>query len=246
MGSVLGSARVREKTSFMPTIKTVIMKDAIATYFALTFAISWGGVLAVAGPKIPPTREEFERLLPIVVVMMLTGPSIAGILLTGFVYGRAGLRKFRFRLLKWRVDARWCAAALLIAPALMTALLLGLSLISPEFLPGIVISRDKTVLVLSGFAIALGAGICEELGWKVRDTNVAVALRCACNEAHDGSPVSSVALVRGRFGKRHSFRNALPDQLPARSFPIPGRFPGAYGLGVRPHREPAHRNPDAF
>jgi CAAX protease family protein len=149
----------------MPTIKAFITKHAVATYFALTFAISWGGVLAVAGPKIPATREEFERLLPSVVVMMLAGPSFAGILLTGLVYGRAGLRELRSRLLKWRVGARWYAAALLIAPALMTALLLGLSLFSPEFLPGIVVSADKTVFLLSGFAIALGAGIFEELGW---------------------------------------------------------------------------------
>ena len=43
----------------MPTIKAFITKHAVATYFALTFAISWGGVLAAAGPKIPATREEF-------------------------------------------------------------------------------------------------------------------------------------------------------------------------------------------
>jgi membrane protease YdiL (CAAX protease family) len=149
----------------MPTIKAFITKHAVATYFALTFAISWGSVLAVAGHKIPATKEEFERLLPSVVVMMLAGPSFAGILLTGLVYGKAGLRELRSRLLKWRVGARWYAAALLIAPVLMTALLLGLSLFSPEFLPGIVVSADKTVFVLSGFAIALGAGIFEELGW---------------------------------------------------------------------------------
>jgi len=149
----------------MPTVKAFITKHAVATYFALTFAISWGGVLAVAGPKIPATREEFERLLPSVVVMMLAGPSFAGILLTGLVSGKSGLRELRSRLLKWRVGARWYAAALLIAPALMTALLLGLSLFSPEFRPGIVVTADKTIFVLSGFAIALGAGIFEELGW---------------------------------------------------------------------------------
>jgi CAAX protease family protein len=149
----------------MTTIQAFITKHAVATYFALTFAISWGGVLAVAGPKIPATREEFEKLLPSVVVMMLGGPSLAGILLTGIVHGKAGLRELRSRLLKWRVGARWYAAALLIAPALMTALVLGLSRFSPEFPPGIVASADKTVFVRSGFAIALGAGIFEELGW---------------------------------------------------------------------------------
>ena len=46
----------------MPMIKAFIMKHAVVTYFALAFAISWGGVFAVAGPKIPATRQEFERL----------------------------------------------------------------------------------------------------------------------------------------------------------------------------------------
>jgi hypothetical protein len=32
--------RVRERKSFMPTIKAFITKHAVATYFALTFAIS--------------------------------------------------------------------------------------------------------------------------------------------------------------------------------------------------------------
>jgi uncharacterized protein len=38
---------------------------------------------------------------------------VAGILLTGLLYGKAGLREFRSRLLGWRVDARWYAVALL-------------------------------------------------------------------------------------------------------------------------------------
>lgn len=46
----------------MPTISAFIMKHAVVTYFALAFAISWGGVLAVVGRKIPATRQEFERL----------------------------------------------------------------------------------------------------------------------------------------------------------------------------------------
>jgi len=149
----------------MSTIKAFINRHPVPTYFTLTFAISWGGVLAVAGPKIPATREEFERLLPVVVAAMLAGPSIAGILLTGLVYGKAGLRALLSRLLKWRIRARWYAAALLIAPGLMMALLLALSRFSPEFLPGVVVSANKTVFVLSGFAIALAAGIFEELGW---------------------------------------------------------------------------------
>jgi hypothetical protein len=59
-----------------------VKKHALATYSTLTFAISWGGILGVPAPNFSQTREEFERLLPSVVLMMLAGPSFVGILLT--------------------------------------------------------------------------------------------------------------------------------------------------------------------
>lgn len=151
----------------MTTIKAFIERHPLPTYFALAFAISWGAVLLVIGGSggIPGTTEQTGRLLPLVVLAMLVGPSVAGILLTGLVYGRAGLRDLLSRLLGWRVGARWYAAALLTAPLLVTAVLLALSLTSPVFLPGIFTSDDKTTLLLVGIAGGLAAGFFEELGW---------------------------------------------------------------------------------
>src|SRR5204862_2154516 len=85
---------------------------------------------------------------------------------TGWVHGRGGLRDLLSRGLRWRVGARGYATALLTAPLLVTATLFGLSRISSEFLPGIVIASNKTQLML--FAIVwglIGGGLLEELGW---------------------------------------------------------------------------------
>ena len=79
---------------------------------------------------------------------MLAGPSVAGVLLTGLVHGRAGLLEFRRRLVKWQVGARWYAVALLTAPLLAIAVLLALRLLSPEFLPGILTTNDRASLLL--------------------------------------------------------------------------------------------------
>ena len=151
----------------MTTIKAMVERHPLLSYFALVFAISWGGVLIVAGPGgIPATdREQVDKLLPIAILAMVAGPSVAGILLTGLLHGRAGLREFGSRLLRWQVGARWYAMALLAAPLLFTAVLLALSLFSPEFLPGILASDDKVSVLLMGIAVGLTAGIFEELGW---------------------------------------------------------------------------------
>jgi membrane protease YdiL (CAAX protease family) len=151
----------------MMTIKAFIERRPLPTYFALTFAISWGGVLLVIGGPggIRGTTAQTDPLFPFVYLAMLAGPSVAGILLTGLVHGRAGLRRFLSRSLKWRVGARWYAVALLTAPLLMTATLFALSLTSPIFLPGIFTSPDKASLLLFGIAVGLGAGFFEELGW---------------------------------------------------------------------------------
>jgi len=95
-------------------ISGFIKGHPVLTYFALVFIISWGGFLLVVGPGgFPGTKEQFGTLLPIVVSAMLAGPSVASILLTGLVDGRAGFRELLSRLFRWRVGACWYAVALL-------------------------------------------------------------------------------------------------------------------------------------
>lgn len=151
----------------MKTIKTFIKRHPVLTFYVGVFVISWGGVLLVIGGfgGIPATKEQFETLLPVAIMALLAGPIVAGILLTGLVYGRAGFRELRSRLFRWRVGVRWYAAALLTAPILMTALIFALSLLFPEFLPGILAADDKASHLLMGLATGLVAGIFEELGW---------------------------------------------------------------------------------
>jgi len=147
---------------------TTIKRHPLLSYFALVFAISWGAILIVLwlGPGgFSATPQQFQMAVPYAVPAMVLGPGVAGILLTGLIDGRAGLREFGSRLLKWRVGARWYAVALLTAPLLIMGVMLALSLISPEFLPRIFITSHKASVVLMGIVLGFVAGIFEELGW---------------------------------------------------------------------------------
>jgi membrane protease YdiL (CAAX protease family) len=147
-------------------INEFVKRHPLLIFFALAFAISWISMLFVIGPSgILGTTEQAEVPLLFMILAMLVGPSVAGILLTGLVYGKAGFRELLSRLLRWRVGVRWYAVALLTAPILATATLFALSLTSPVFLPGIVTTDDKASLLLFGIAGGLMVGCLEELGW---------------------------------------------------------------------------------
>ena len=150
----------------MTTLKTFIKKHAVLTYFVLTFIFTWGCMaIAVYPGGFPITDEQFETAGALVYVAMLAGPSGAGLLLTCFLDGRRGLRDLFSRLGKWRVEGRWYAVALLTAPLMITAILLGLSLLSSEFQLALFTSDDKPALVLSSTIAGLAVGLFEELGW---------------------------------------------------------------------------------
>jgi membrane protease YdiL (CAAX protease family) len=151
----------------MSTITTFIKKYPVLTYYVLVFIISWGGNLLVVGPLgIPGTPEQVERLVLLVLLSLFAGPSIAGILLTGLVHGRAGFRELLFRLFRWQVGVRRYAVALLFAPLFQTVVWIALSQFSRKFAPGIVSTNDKAMFLLFSIAGGLiGGGLLEELGW---------------------------------------------------------------------------------
>ena len=141
----------------MSTIMTLIKKHPVLTYFFLAFFVSWGGSLAVLGPKF--FRGEPYQLtdLPLALLAMLAGPSLTGIALTDIVDGKSGLRDLFSRMRRWRVKPRWYARALLTPPVLILAVLLLLSnLISPVFIPN---------FLALGIVYGLLAGFIEEIGW---------------------------------------------------------------------------------
>src|SRR5829696_8962247 len=151
----------------MKTIRALIKSHPLVSFYALAFAITWGGlIMVVGGPsEIVGSPEKFETRFPLVLLAWLAGPSVASILMTGLVYGRDGFRDLLTRMTRWRVGARWYAVALLIAPLLVTATLFALSLTSSEYLPTILTTSDKGALLLLGIVGALVGGIFEELGW---------------------------------------------------------------------------------
>jgi len=158
---------LKYEEGIMTTINAFIKRHPVLTYFALTFAISWGGILLVIGGPggIPGTTEQTERLFPFVLLAMISGPGLASILMSGMIYGREGLRDLFLRQCRWRVNIRWYGAALLITPLLLTAIFAALTLISPVFMPGIITASDKVILLGLSIAAGLAVGFFEELGW---------------------------------------------------------------------------------
>jgi membrane protease YdiL (CAAX protease family) len=138
----------------------------VLSYFVLTFAISWGGFLLIgASGMLTGTSWQTDPRFQVAVLAMLAGPPAAGILMTVFTLGKAGLRELLSRLLRWRVGGSWYAFALLTTPILEMSVLLVLSLISPIFLPSIVTAENKTALLVAGILVGLVGGLVEELGW---------------------------------------------------------------------------------
>lgn len=148
----------------MTAIRAFVQRYALPSYFILTFAISWGGMLILIGPGgFPVSADDAEATGPLMVAFL--GPGIAGILLTALVSGWAGLRELWSRLFRWRVGARWYAVALLLAPLLMAADLFAFSFLFDDFSLSLVTMDDKFGLLLTGIIVGLLIGTFEEVGW---------------------------------------------------------------------------------
>jgi uncharacterized protein len=147
-------------------ISNWLKSHAVLTYYVQVFAITWGGMLAVVGPAgLFNSSANPAVLSQFIYLAALAGPSVAGILMTAVVHGRAGLRDLFSRSLRWRVGVQWYLVALLTAPLLMGVIGFLLSLASPAFLPAIVTTDDRVGLVIAGIVLGLVVSFFEEIGW---------------------------------------------------------------------------------
>src|SRR5829696_4109501 len=87
-------ATITAPTPAGTTVPALFKRHPVLAFYALTFAISWAGILLVIGGPgaFPGTPEQVERLFLPVMLAWLAGPSVASIVLTGVVDGRAGYR----------------------------------------------------------------------------------------------------------------------------------------------------------
>ena len=139
---------------------------ALFIYFTLAFVISWTTAALIVGPSeiinIRDIATEIE--MPLVIMAMVIGPTLAGLFSTLLVDGKIGLKELFTKFRKWKVERRWFLA-LLIAPLTVAAADLLLSLFSKNFIPAIFTMSNKISFL--GFTIfgALVGGFLEEIGW---------------------------------------------------------------------------------
>ena len=70
-------------------------RHPVVAYLALTFAISWGGILAIClAAGIPGSGEAFETLLVPVFLAMLAGPFLSALIMSIVLGGWAELVGF--------------------------------------------------------------------------------------------------------------------------------------------------------
>jgi membrane protease YdiL (CAAX protease family) len=145
------------KTSEISVLgKNGIKLHPAASYFVLTFAISWLGALAVIAPRLllgePVPKFTGLMIFPVI----LLGPSIAGIVMTWYMDRKTGLRALFARMRTVRIrPLLW--TALLLPPVLMLTVLFILeSFVSRSFTPN---------FFPVGFCFGAFAGFAEEIGW---------------------------------------------------------------------------------
>lgn len=143
-------------------MKKVIQRHSILIYFLTTLIISWGGLLIIIRmtgmPAVPSQSDEYFAFA---LILLLAGPLLTGIILTAFLYGKAGFKSW----LLVKVKIRYYILALLGTPAIVLTVLLILTLINKEFMPAIFITDNPISLILLGLSVGILGGVFEELGW---------------------------------------------------------------------------------
>lgn len=142
----------------------------VRRYFILTYAISllsWGTMIAL---KMPGGSTDPSSPPPSTVALLLLllggfAPSIAGVVLTAWVGGRAGLRDLWARVTRFGLG--WKAYAFIIVfPLMAVGLQAATYLLNGGVTKSSALFQSLTVLIVFTIQIILFGPITEEIGWR--------------------------------------------------------------------------------
>jgi membrane protease YdiL (CAAX protease family) len=141
-------------------------RRAIICYFGLTFLISWAVEFLLIASE---NRWGGISLPPAVHYLAAYGPMVAGLVMTGWFRGGAGLRELFGRVAKWRVGWGWFAISL-ISPAALFAVGVLVAWIVEGKLPDLGLLGVVNYVPNLGLAVwvfwLLTYGMGEEIGWR--------------------------------------------------------------------------------
>lgn len=141
------------------TNDSVFKRHPLVIYFALTFFISWlifsPGVASAFG------YLDFEFNGNTLALLASFGPLLAAMIVTAATESGTGVRKMAGSMFKWRVKAKWWAAAVLLlaglfAVAVALAMLTGAAALDP--------GPWTSLVSLAVFVLVAAFG--EETGWR--------------------------------------------------------------------------------
>jgi len=136
---------------------TVSDARLLLAFLVITFGVTWGIAGAfLAAPEFL-TREfgPLDLTNPLF-ILAVYAPGLAGVLLTGLVFGRSGLVRYLSRLARLRAPWPWYAWLLVGIPAVMLAGAAWKGTLSPPVSTGLA----------GALLLAAVIGPMEELGWR--------------------------------------------------------------------------------
>jgi membrane protease YdiL (CAAX protease family) len=136
----------------------------------MAYAFSWivwsPWVLGKDGAGLLPIQIPQTVVGYLNATAILCGPTVAALIMTGTIEGRAGVRTLLGRLVLWRVGIRWYLFALVGVPLIMVV---GTMIYSGE-LPKLgalgSLSFLPTYLLSFLLVVVLGGPLFEEIGWR--------------------------------------------------------------------------------
>lgn len=141
-------------------------RNPLALYFTLALLISW----LIESPLIAMRQGWVEWNIPYSIHYLASfGPMLSALIVTAATSGSAGLRELWGRIIRWRVNWKYAAFALLSPVVIFTSGMPIIKLITGEW-PNLNLLGQANYLPFLGFWVLpiwlITFGFGEEIGWR--------------------------------------------------------------------------------